>query len=986
MNHSIFWRLLWKEYRLQRALWIAMFAMTVLLQLLSVALLSSQDRPLFLFWTASGLSAFYFLGCGAVLFAGEQEAGTYEFQRALPVAAGRVFAAKMTLAILGALAMLGGTWLLAFALSGWTFHPPQGFSPLAFPVAFGFLGLEMFLWAALFSLLSKRVLVAAILGVAAASVVAQTASISISPIVSTYQYLWQTIPVRAVAAAIVAAADCWLGLQWFREKTARRSRPVGCWSGSSTAAPTAVGLSAAFRKSGGTTMLGRLLWQHWRQSRWIMVVVGAMDVPLAAFAMRWLTQTLTRPHAPHNPDPAEGTLFTLAMLLALASVPLFGLCAFLPDQWRRGYRFLADRGVPPKYVWLSRQLVAFGPPLLLLAVLLLVALVIGAVLLPSPLPANHPQISLAEIYERAYVFCGFALAAVGYAALGIAVGQFASMFLRSGLLAGLLSVLLSSLLVGWCWLMWLWQVSWPWSVLPIPLALLLATRLRTRDWLLERNTPRAWFPSVLVLTVPLATILTAVPLYRVYSVPVIDPGFALAEYDRPMTPEEQTTLDLYRQAPYVYRPVYRPGLDPFEPLTHADEIAWINSNRDAIALAMKISERKYSPLVGDRLWPSEDYGLADLLIHSAAILEAEGKLDAAFEQYLGAVRISGQLRAWYPITLHERILDAKRADRIEIEVYARLPSWAARRGQTPERVLAAMRRLEQTTSEMPLSDGIKMAHVCIRRFLLGQVDAINRIGNPDFQPVPTLSLLWMRLPWERARALRVLDRVTRRQLDRLAAAERTSRRGEAIQQPPRGPRPYTDPWYREMDFPYALQTEVHVPPVCYALTSMQDEMVRAFTAIETARRATRLLLAIEAWKIQHGSLPKTLDQLVGPCLDRLPADPYSGVSFRYFRGGLPDSFRWSQPMLVRFWYFQPAQSARDFIGGTIAAGTPLVWSTGEKVHYGPPPAKGAAAQYWLDRDDDEANAYGRAFAPAHYYRETNSTFEIWSSGWPFPIP
>ena len=46
----------------------------------------------------------------------------------------------------------------------------------------GFFGLEMFLWATLFSLLSKRVLVVAILGVAAASVGAHlmTAVVAVS--------------------------------------------------------------------------------------------------------------------------------------------------------------------------------------------------------------------------------------------------------------------------------------------------------------------------------------------------------------------------------------------------------------------------------------------------------------------------------------------------------------------------------------------------------------------------------------------------------------------------------------------------------------------------------------------------------------------------------------------------------------------------------------------------------------------------------------
>ena len=449
------------------------------------------------------------------------------------------------------------------------------------------------------------------------------------------------------------------------------------------------------------TILGRLVWQHWRQTRWLTTaVLGTIIVPLILILLSWLP-TMNQLPPPRSVDDA------ILGQLALIGVSLLGLCAFHADQWRRGYRFLADRGVPPKYVWLSRQLVAFGPPLLLLAGLLLVVLIVVTLLLPSPLYSNylHWGRSL-EIYERVYAFGYSLLVVVGYVVLGISVGQLASMVLRSGLLAGLFSVLLTSLLAGWCWLMWWWHVSWLWSVLPIPLALLLATRLRTRDWLLERNTLRAWLPPAIVLTVPLAALLTAVPLYRVYSIPAIDPGFSLAKYDRPMTPEEQATLDLYRQASAHWERLPWPQQKDFEPPTHAEEIAWINDNRDAIALAMKASRRKYSPLVGERLWLRSVPELANLLIHSAARLEEEGKLDAAFEQYLGAVRISGQLRDWYPMTMQEGY-DVNGADRIEIGVYARLPSWAAHPGQTPQRILAAMHRLEQITSEIPMEDGIK---------------------------------------------------------------------------------------------------------------------------------------------------------------------------------------------------------------------------------------------------------------------------------------
>ena len=199
-----------------------MIALVVLVQAIFFALLTPRDKPLFLFWTASGLSAFYFLGCGAILFAGEQEAGTYEFQRALPVGPGRVFAAKMVFAIVSALAMFVGTWLLALGLSGWTFHPLQGFSPLGVLIVFGFFGLEMFLWAVLFSMLSRRVLLAAILGVAAASIGVQMVSAWGGAVFSMYQYFWVTIPLRR------SGGDFGIGRLLARHPVVQRKARAAC--------------------------------------------------------------------------------------------------------------------------------------------------------------------------------------------------------------------------------------------------------------------------------------------------------------------------------------------------------------------------------------------------------------------------------------------------------------------------------------------------------------------------------------------------------------------------------------------------------------------------------------------------------------------------------------------------------------------------------------------------------------------------------------
>ena len=85
MNRSIFWRLVWKEYRLQRALWVAIVVLTLLLQAIVVwTVADAADRVTYLFGIALVLTASYGLGCGVVLFAAERETGTFEFQRAIP--------------------------------------------------------------------------------------------------------------------------------------------------------------------------------------------------------------------------------------------------------------------------------------------------------------------------------------------------------------------------------------------------------------------------------------------------------------------------------------------------------------------------------------------------------------------------------------------------------------------------------------------------------------------------------------------------------------------------------------------------------------------------------------------------------------------------------------------------------------------------------------------------------------------------------------
>ena len=167
MNLSILWRVFWKEYRLQRPLWLVVAALAVLTGLLTFACsLNPFFTTVTLRYIALATPALYALGCGAMLFAGEHETETYEFQRSLPTRASSLLIGKVVFAVFSTAAMLGLMQLLVLL---WAAAASPGIRralerTLAW-ATIGFFTVEVFVWAVFFSLLTKRVLVAAVLGV-----------------------------------------------------------------------------------------------------------------------------------------------------------------------------------------------------------------------------------------------------------------------------------------------------------------------------------------------------------------------------------------------------------------------------------------------------------------------------------------------------------------------------------------------------------------------------------------------------------------------------------------------------------------------------------------------------------------------------------------------------------------------------------------------------------------------------------------------------
>ena len=313
--------------------------------------------------------------------------------------------------------------------------------------------------------------------------------------------------------------------------------------------------------------------------------------------------------------------------------------------------------------------------------------------------------------------------------------------------------------------------------------------LRAPSWLAEHNTLRAWLPVALVLLLPAATLLTAVPLYRAYQIPAVDVGFPLEEFDRPPTPSEQALDGLYELAYKNFvdfetfcKETKRPYDEEESPwykrrsLTPA-HVAWIDFNQEAIAKALAASRSDDSVYVAvdrqDRAWDFDVWRLARLVILSGVRLEEQGNLDAAIDRYLAAVRMSRQLRRFSDDNGWE-------ADDIEAKVYRWLPYWAARPRQTPAQIIAAARRLDELASRLPPdADAVKFQYVRLRRVLLGGYAAmVGEYRGGGGEELLPLTYLWSHLPWERTRAVRLLGVLTRRELDQLAKVQaETARRG-----------------------------------------------------------------------------------------------------------------------------------------------------------------------------------------------------------------
>ena len=127
-------------------------------------------------------------------------------------------------------------------------------------------------------------------------------------------------------------------------------------------------------------MLGRLVWQELRQSAAMSAGLIGMLLPMVLF----LCVPSLEPSIRRMLWEWFVALFPALGLAGCFSAPLLGSSVFLGDQTGCRFRFLAEHGIPPRLVWLSRQI--RGLLVMLLGLLLVLPPMIGLARMANAVP------------------------------------------------------------------------------------------------------------------------------------------------------------------------------------------------------------------------------------------------------------------------------------------------------------------------------------------------------------------------------------------------------------------------------------------------------------------------------------------------------------------------------------------------------------------------------------------------------------------------
>jgi hypothetical protein len=959
-SRAILRRLVWKEYRMLRGLWLAVFVMAAIVQwAMNVLMPRPIDHAMMLFSAALAAAVLYAVGAAATTFSVEHEEETYGFLAGLPTEWWPIFAGKL-------LVVAASAALLAAALSvvGWILYGYGTAGDVSLSLGiFGIAILEAIAWGTLFSLLVKRPLLAAILTLVVGGGVVNAAVnlTSERSVASTVPEAYiEAMPARSIIVCLVfacsaVAARNWLNINTRAPVRTATLRPYDRLALAWQALRSRIGLATNVIDRGPRRrMLLRLLWQTWRES-WKFLLL-----PILVAAVLWLAIG-----AMTGLSGLGDELTALVIIGSLHFVPaLFGAMAFHADQRRESYRFLAEHAARPGYVWFSRHIVWLGALVVLYAGTAAVFAVLAANGLasrfqlslheylrhgPQAIYTNVPSITFELVQLSNNFLQGIGLALNG-ALTAYAIGQLCSMLLRSEILAAFLAIVMSVLLSAWIAALFVWQLSGWLFLLPLAVGLFAVTWLRSPNWIAGRNEPRTWWKPALAMLVSLAMVGVFLPVARLAQVPqnvsqLPTSPPSSAELDHAAPPLRQTADEYIKVAERLAAGpqenllaswespeltwAHEGALEVTIPLEQLDEFREAEKKQltlmranlaEAVAAAVELSKRpachfdfhlNMIALYPTHATPEFSLGayppykkltsLNDVLLHAPQIEQRlavdSGDPQIAPDKYsfieraTAALRMSAHLRNGQPSVV---FIDQLRTER---EILGSIGNWAQQDGRTEPELRDALTQLDKhvaTAGHSIDADGPILADAAlVREVITGNEPSLAQALEPKSLPIH-LAYLANKLPWERERALRALDRITNYNLHST----------------------------RNLDWNLPVESWVITLPQAatsylarfeYLARNSMRELQHAKMNTETLRRATLLRIAIALYRLEHGKYPPRLQELAPGYLKKLTLlDPYSSQPFQYQPHGLDlplDTWGWGSV-------------------GRVERHTPMFWSVG----------------------------------------------------------
>ena len=911
-----FWRLVWKEYRVHRPLWLALLIATPLIQLGILGFLWVFDDHSSAADTANGLmaigfisSVIYLLGCSATMFSVEHETGTFDFQRVLPANQPRVFWAKVSFAFVSGVVLNTALWLvtrgvfLAGVTSSSTWFGTYGLLYMA----------EVFAWSILASLLIRQPLWGVIGAIALQSLMMQIVlpylTIGPNDLFNLLNEDRRFSLSRFAVLAVLIVADIVLGKHWFEDRLRLPRWRLG-WKPDIVASYPSDAELPAYT---GQRQIGwsRLLWLGWRDGRWLIGGLLAWYV----FCVWKLNQS--------------GEQQLIRIVTYFGGSLFCGLFAFAPDQWSGRYRFYTERGCSPRVMWISRQAIWLVP------VLIMTAGVIGLCLRNAQWFSGNPS---QESFEWAAAVIG---PFVCYAA-----GQFAAMLFRTtavaiavGFILTVFGIMWSALMTGWLFPTW-------WSVGSLPVIGLFVTWLKANDWVEERSDRTARWRTVLGLGVPVVLLLVSTATYRVVQIPAVT---LPREWDAPpqvlarLTPAEKETLAIYRRAlaeiesgedrveMYAARHarVLKEHPDWTNNKVNAETVEgfhrdWWKQHAAVVPLLREAHKLTPVPLAlldaepatrSDAWNPDRISKLPWLMVQQAEQSLRAGELDQTWDDIVIAFEL--QRRFDLRASLLAEPYSVGMGSAAEGYLFLTVAKWGRHKEQTRERVLKSLRKLEEIVIQ-PGDSRRKVHHELLeaqsmlngderwRRFI-----ATNAQTNKHLDDETKFTWrIWSFFPWERWRA----DRAVRLQtwlaltrIDQLQTAVKWNvsltdllvpqTRSAALERiPARVPEIERIKLLAVHPFDLNFAGQNSAPGTMLRMTVMPRNLlwdrqpVAEYTFWPRANsfRATMLLLALAEFHREHERYPESLTELVPTYFAEAPRDVRTAGPFRYFPRGVSE--------------------------------------------------------------------------------------------------